>query len=205
MISWFALALALQHDMHAGHEMAPPPDPFSLFNHHLAGLLVILVAVFTYLEESRFGTTHRWVKYLWPLPLLAVATFVLLRSDSFVTLHWSEWLPDTEAVQHKLFGLLALAIGGIELLRRAGQLQHPAWGYVFYAGAFIGGLFLLFHAGVQHSHIIHQQHIGMGTAAVAIAVAKTWSDFQKHSPWLRLYLVPALFVVLGLQLALYVE
>src|SRR2546425_5742576 len=46
-----------------------PPDAFSLFNHHLAGVLVIVLAVFTALEGSPLGTQHPWLKYLWPLPL----------------------------------------------------------------------------------------------------------------------------------------
>ncbi len=201
---WLALAF-FQHDMHGmSHEMASEADPFSLFNHHLAGWLVVLVGLLTLLEESRFGQ-RRWVKCLWPLPLLAVAVFVLLRSDSDITWQFSVWLPDTEAVQHKLFGLLALAIGLIELLRRTGHLTHVVWRYLFYAGLFGGGAFLLFHSGVQHSHIIHQQHIRMGATAIAIALAKVLADVTPRTAWLRMYLVPALFLGLGLQLAFYVE
>jgi hypothetical protein len=35
---------------HTGHQI-PMPDPVSLFNHHFAGALVILLGIFGYLEH----------------------------------------------------------------------------------------------------------------------------------------------------------
>ncbi len=203
----YGAALAFQMPvMHAGHAADSVADPFSLFNHHLAGVLVIFVAVFTFLEESTNGN-RPWVKYLWPFPLIVLSLYLLLRSDNDLTwpLQLSVWMPDVEAVQHKLFALLALALGGVEFLRRTGRLKHPAWRYIFYSLIFAGGVFLVFHSGVQHTHLIHLQHIRMGTTAVAIGGLKLFSEIMPHLTWLRLYLVPSFFLALGLQLAFYVE
>lgn len=191
---------------HMDHGAMATPDELSLFNHRLAGVLVILLGVITYAEESRLGRSS-WVRYLWPLPLLGLGTYLLIRSDG--ELPWPFrlhlWLHDMEAVQHKIFALIALSIGGIELLRRTGHLQQAGWRYMFYGIMFGGGLFLLFHRGVQHSHVVHLQHMAMGTVAIGVTVVKTLSDIQSGVLWLRLYLLPSLLLLLGFQLVLYVE
>lgn len=202
----YSLALALQtHDMHAGPEMALP-DELSLFNHHLAGGLVILLAALTYLEESKSGRV-KGVKYLWPLPLLGLSLYLLIRSDSELT--WpptvTGWLHDPEAIQHKIFAVLALGIGLVELFRRTGHLQHAGWRYVFYGSMFVAAVFLLFHSGEHHTHIIHQQHLGMASAGLAIGAVRVLSDIKNGIAWLRVYLLPGLILVLGLLLVFYRE
>lgn len=74
------LALAWQMREHAGHEMSMP-DPVSLFNHHFAGALVILLGIFGYLEQTELAK-RPWVKFLWPLPLLILGVFLLIYSDN---------------------------------------------------------------------------------------------------------------------------
>jgi hypothetical protein len=178
------------------------PDPLSLFNHHFAGWLLVLTAVFGALEESPLKK-YRWIKYLWPLPLIFLAVYLLLRSDreEFSTL--SNVLADPEDMQHKLFALLLLAIGLVELLRRVGLFKQFAWSYVVYAGMVGGGVFLLFHGG-QHSLAVHQQHVLMGLTACAVGITKTLGDLSPRLAWLR-FSVPALFLALGLELLHYYE
>jgi hypothetical protein len=212
----YVLALAGQgHEMHGGHEITLP-DKVSLFNHHLAGVLVILLGVFTYLEQTELSK-QRWVKFLWPLPLLFLGTYLMIWSDNpqFWPFQLSRWARHWTAVQHKIFALLALLLGAIELLRRTGQLRHPGWRHILNALMLGAGLFLFFHGGEHHSHIVHLQHLGMGAVAVAASLAKIASDVQSTGApgggstnrsghgWL--YAVPALMVVLGLQLVLYFE
>ena len=63
MVGFGLLALFLQsRDMSGMHDMPYTPNQFSLFNHHLAGVLIIFLAVFTFLEESADGKAHSWVK-----------------------------------------------------------------------------------------------------------------------------------------------
>jgi hypothetical protein len=202
----FYLLAAQMHDMHAGHEMPYAPDPFSLFNHHLAGVLVIFLSLFTFLEESPFGKKHSWVKFLWPTPLILEALNVILRGDSELTwpIRLATIMPDSEAVQHKIFALVALAIALIELFRRTGRLTHPGWRYIFYGLMLGGGIALLFHTG-HHTAKIHRQHLWMGSWAIAAALTKVLADARPQTAWLRLYALPAFLLALGLQLAFYVE
>lgn len=200
------LALALQaHDMHAGHEM-PGPDPVSLFNHHLAGVLVVFLGGFSYLEHTKLGE-QRWVKFLWPLPLLVLGVFLMIYSDNpqFWPFKLSRWARHWTAVQHKIFALVAILLGLIELFRRTGRLKHRAWPHVLNTLMLGAGVFLIFHRGGHHSSIIHIQHMGMGTVAVVLSLLKTVADLRTRLRWLSLYVVPALIVTLGLQLAFYVE
>lgn len=198
------LALALQMHEHAGHEM-PLADPVSLFNHHLAGVLVILLGIFAYLEQTELSE-HRWVKFLWPLPLLVLGTFLMIYSDNpqFWPFKLSRWARHWTAWQHKIFSLVAILLGLIELFRRTGRLRHPAWRQVLNILMLGAGVFLLFHRG-HHTHVVHVEHLWMGSVAVALSLAKIVADLGLGGRWLGLYAVPGLIVTLGLQLALYVE
>ena len=49
---------------------------------------------------------------------------------------------DSEIYQHKSYGLLLVAVGIIELLRRFGQIGHVVWATPLPAFAIIGGLML---------------------------------------------------------------
>lgn len=195
-------ALALQgHDM-AG--MARGPDPLSLFNHHLAGVLVILLGVLGYLDAAA-SERRVWLRLLWPLPLIALGLYLFLRSDA------PGWPPDltrqlseTEGVQHKIFALLALTIGGIELARRLGYLRGAVWTHVLYGVLLAAGVFLILHGG-HHARIVHAEHLGMGLVALSIVAVRVAADVQADVRWLSAYLLPSLFTLLGLQLVLYVE
>jgi len=201
------LALLLQaHDMPGMHDMPYTPDQFSLFNHHLAGVLIIFLAIFTFLEESALGKAHSWVKYLWPMPLFAEALNVILRGDSELKwpLRLATIMPDAEAVQHKIFALLALGIAFIELFRRTGRLSHPGWRYIFYGLMFAGGIFLFLHGG-HHTMTIHHEHWAMGGWCIAVAATRVTADLKPNVIWLPRYLLPLFILGLGLQLFLYVE
>ncbi len=200
----FALALQTHHM----HEAPQPstPDLDSLFNHHLAGGLVILVALFSYVERTQIAE-RRWVRYLWPLPLLFLGVFLMMYSDNpqFWPFGFSRWLPDPAAVQHKIFALVAILLGLIELFRRTGRLTHPAWPHVLSVLMLGAGVFLFMHRGDHHSHVIHVEHMWMGTEAVALSLTKIVADLRPRIRWLGLYAVPALLLALGLQLFFYVE
>jgi hypothetical protein len=205
MLNYSHFLLQTMHD-HMHHLAGPPlaPDPLSLFNHHLAGWMLILIAIFGVLELSPLKQ-YGWVRRLWPLPLIFLATCMLLRSDRehLSDLTIANILSDPEELQHKLFALLALVIGLLELLRRTDRLKHFLWSYILYSAIIAGGVFLLFHGG-QHSQAVHEQHLWMGGTAVAIGVTKTLGDFSTRLVWPRL-LLASLFLALGLELVRYYE
>jgi copper resistance protein D len=184
-----------------------PVDRLSLVNHHLAGVLIILLGIFTFADNSQFTSRQKWTKYLWPTPLIALGVYLLFHSDydSVWTLEAFTKLRDPENAQHKIFALMAVSLGLIELFHRTGYLKSPAWRYLFYGLMFAGGIFLIFHGG-HHSKLIHVEHLGMGAVAICIAFAKVLSDWKAGiSRWVPLYLLPFLIVLLGLQLVFYFE
>jgi len=204
MMFWFFQEMAGMDHMHMEH-MNMGPDELSLFNHHFAGTLLILTAVFGFIEESPLRK-YRWARYLWPLPLMVLAIYLLLRSDSehVSGLALSHILADPEAVQHKLFALLAMGIALLELLRRTGHLKHLAWSYILYTGMVAGGIFLLLHGG-HHSMAVHEQHRIMGITAISIGVVKALGDILKNQIWLRSIALPMAMLALGIELVRYYE
>ena len=209
-LAFFLLTLqtmAIHHHMQGMAGGTPQiADELSLFNHHFAGWLLVLTGSFACLEESPLQQERRWVRYLWPVPLIFLAFYLLLRSDSeyLRSLAPSHILASPEALQHKLAALLALGVGIIELLRRAGKIEHLGWSYILYAGMVAGGLFLLFHGG-HHSDAVHQQHLVMGLTAIAIGAAKALGDLFPKQGWLRFAALPGLLIALGTELVRYWE
>jgi hypothetical protein len=154
---------------HSGKE--PGPDPDSLHNHHIAGFGIIFLALLTYLEERRFAKL-KYLKYFWPVLLYVIGVAVLIWSDPGT---WPDGATplstQPEAIQHKIFALIALAIATVELFRRTGTLAHVAWRGVLSGAIAIAGIFLLFHHG-RHVHVVHLQHRAMGITAVLLGLAK---------------------------------
>jgi hypothetical protein len=210
MTAFFSLIQAEDVHQHIAHAMAEPPDLASVPDHHMAGVFLLLLGVLAFLENTSFAERRRWARLLWPLPLIALGLFLLFGRDNIRVwpgqlLHFQ--ISET-VVQHKLFESAAVLIGCIELGRRLGRLRHPAWTYLLSALMLGGGLALLFHGGA-HSHIVHVEHRWMAVVIIALSLAKMAADWQANKghkrTWLATYAVPALFLVLGLQFALYVE
>lgn len=184
--------------------MSPESVAFSLFNHRLAGLLVVLLGVLGVVDASASGK-REWLKLLWPMPLIVLGIYLLLRSDAPAwPPHIVEQMSNAEGVQHKIFAVLVLSLGGIDLLRRSGRLMHPIWNYLFYAVMLVAGIFLLFHGG-HHSALVRNEHAAMAVVAIAIVVAKVMADRKHTARWLAVGVVPSLFILLGVQLLLYTE
>jgi putative copper resistance protein D len=201
---------------HADHwEGSPEGKAYSDFNHHLAGVCVILIG----LSEIRFGLTApvlAWTRFLLPISLVTVGMFLLIWSDhegwpfgsTFTrTFFTGEW----ETVQHKWFGILALMIGGIEWLRRTGQLTGRWWTFPLPAFAIVGGLSLFLHSHGAHpsAHKIALHHAVMGVMAITAGSSKLLSDWnttRASSSNLRWELAWATLVLLiGIQLLIYAE
>ena len=192
----------------------PGPDPDSLRNHHIAGFGIIFLALLTYLEERNFARL-KYLKFFWPALLYVIGFAVLIWSDPGT---WPDG--DTplntqpEAIQHKIFALIALAIASVELFRRTGALKHIAWRAVLSGAILTAGVFLLFHHG-RHVHVVHLQHRAMGITAALLGLTKFTEPTMDGSVGaerrmsvgqrVRSHLPSFLTFVLGLMFVFYFE
>ena len=219
------------HEMHAGMAMSMdnPADAGrqaklladkreSEFNHHLAGFLVLLAGILLLAEGC---IRERWplFRLVWPLCFLAGGLFVLIWSDTelwpFGPQSWYYGLANhREVLQHKTFGVLLLALGVIEIQRARGVLKAAWAGWAFPVLAVIGSSLLFFHdhrAGMhgpnpmELMHRIQSEHFSFAMAGFGIALSKGLAETR--FPWRSFFerLFPALLMVLGALLMVYVE
>jgi len=190
----------------------------SEFNHHLAGFLVVIAGLFLLAEGS---VRERWpaARHAWPLCFLLSGVFVFIFSDTelwpFASQSWYFGLTHhTEVLQHKVFALLLLVLGFIELQRARGVLKAGWSGWVFPTVAVAGSFMLLLHDhqggmhGPNHMELmrrIQSQHYSFAVTGLGIAVSKGLAEtpFAWRPFFERLF--PTLLVVLGALLLVYVE
>lgn len=190
----------------------------SEFNHHLAGFLVLLAGLLILADGS---IRERWAigQHVWPICFLVSGVFLLIFSDTelwpFGEQSWYFGLTHhKEVLQHKVFAVLLLAVGVIELQRARGILKARWAGWVFPVIASAGSLMLLFHdhqagmTGPNHMELMHRiqsQHISFSVTGLGIALSKGLAEtpFEWRPFFERLF--PALLIVLGALLMVYVE
>lgn len=234
MPSFQPAAFAQEHsmaDVHAGMSM-PMDDSAdsgrqaklladkreSEFNHHLAGFFVLLAGVLLLAEGS---IRERWplFRLVWPLCFLLSGLFVLVWSDTelwpFGPQSWYYGLTHhREVLQHKTFAILLLALGVIEIQRARGVLRAAWASWAFPVLAVIGSSLLFFHdhrAGMhgpnpmELMHRIQSEHFSFSLAGFGIGLSKGLAE--THFPWTAFFerLFPALLMVLGALLMVYVE
>lgn len=189
----------------------------SEFNHHLAGLLVLLAGLLILAEAN---LRERWplIRHIWPLCFIVSGVFVLVFSDTelwpFGSQSWYFGLTHhPEVLQHKVFGLLLLLVGLIELRRTRGELKSTWSAWVFPAIAVTGSVMLFFHdhhgmAAPNHMELMHRiqsQHVSFALTGFGIALSKGLAE--SRFPWRQFFerLFPALLIVLGALLLVYAE
>ena len=166
---------------HAGDEHwegSPAGKTYSERNHWLAGILLLLIGFGEW--QTVRGDAPGWMGGLVPAALLASGAFLLIWSDHDAWPIGSMSLRDTlfggdpEIVQHKLFGLISLVVGGIEAGRRSRRLSSGGWELLLPAFAIVGGFMLLAHHHGPHpsAHQIAQHHTLMAGFAIAAGLAK---------------------------------
>ena len=185
-------------------------------NHHLIGFLVVLGGVFILAEDilkKRFPA----VSYAWPISFLISGLFVLACSDTEL---WpfgpKPWIQGTmtnpEVIQHKIFAVLLLGLGLVEMQRARDRLKAAAWVFPLFAVA--GSVLLLFHShnagmrGENHMAImarIHAEHLSY--AAIGFGIGLTKGLAEVRTKWQTIFanLWPTLMIVLGVLLVFYTE
>lgn len=190
----------------------------SEFNHRLAGFFVLLAGTFVLLR-ARFVFSWRFARYAFPLCFFLAGLFVLVFSDTEI---WP-WGPqsvyyamthDPEAAQHKVFAVLLLILGLVEVQRLRGRWTAPWSAWVFPVLAMAGSVLLLVHhhAGdmsgadaMAAMERIEWQHRWYATLGFGIVVAKGLSEANTkwRCAWDRTW--PVLLIVLGTSLMFYSE
>lgn len=200
----------------AGWEGSVAGIAYSEFNHHLTGMLVLIIGL-SELRHALAMPFWAWTRFLLPGALLTAGSFLLVWSDhdawpigslSFMQTFFGS---DSEIFQHKSYALLSLTVGTIELFRRFTWISHAVWVAPLSVFAILGGLMLF-----GHSHGIHPSaqkiamgHALMGTMAVTAGLSKLLSDWLRFPPgtgsskWELLW--AGLIVLIGMQLLLYSE
>ena len=197
--------------VHASTEEDQAALAYSLFMHHSSG--VALVALGMLVFADRF--THRRVKaftiaigLLW----LGFGAHLFIRSDpegwpmsagfleSFTMPTSGEW------IQHKLLSLIPLALGIWTLWFRNAK---PKASVTYAVGALLtlGGAALLVHQHADHPimDVVNLQHRLMAVTSLFIASSLVVDGRGTSKLRLVPYLVPCGLVILGLQLAFYIE
>jgi hypothetical protein len=190
----------------------------SEFNHHLAGFFVIFAGIFFLVASVRPGQAA-FLRYAWPLCFLLCGVFLLAYSDKelwpFGPQSWWYGLGhDREVLQHKLFAVILLALGVIELQRARGMLKAAWSGWAFPILACLGSVLVLFHehgtgmSGPNHMAVmshIQMQHQSFSAAGFCIGLSKGLSEVSPRRQAVFSALSSGLIIVLGVLLVLYTE
>ncbi len=182
---------------------------WSEFNHHWAGLFVVIIALLALLNQAGL----RWARH-WPVVFFGLAVFLFLRSDPEV---WPmgeegifESLRDIEVLQHRFFVILTVLFGVFEWRVRAGGWDNPKAKLVFPLVTAIGGAALLTHShaisNVKDALLIELTHTPLALAAIAAGWSR-WLEIRLDGRAGRVagWIWPLCFLFIGALLMLYRE
>jgi hypothetical protein len=185
---------------------------YSTRNHNVAGWIVLAIGAIMFLQTFEIRRAP-WLRPSWTVLAMAIGVLILIFSDpegwpvGHLTLLQS--LESKEVFEHKLSGVVVLALGLVEYLRLRGSLSCPAWGLFLPLLAIAAGGIL-----VQHQHAVSNfaylgranlPHITEGITSILIGVTKILYDWRLWRGRLAALAWPALTVALALQLILYTE
>ncbi len=182
---------------------------WSEYNHHWAGLFVLVIGLLALLHRAGL----RWARH-WPLVFLGLGAFLFVRSDPEVwplgNIGVFESLRDVEVVQHRVFVLLAVALGLFEWAVRTGRLRSQKAALAFPLLCALGGALLLTHqhaiANVKDQLLIEWTHTLLALAALAAGWAR-WLELRlpgrvaREAGWVW----PACLLLVGMLLLFYRE
>ena len=187
-----------------------------IVQHKLFALLALGVGTFEGVRWYANRKALAWTRFVLPFAILVAGGYLLGWSDhdawpigslSFSQTFFAE---DWEILQHKLFGLLALAVGTFEALRWYGNRKALAWTLPLPILAVVGGLMLFLHQHGNHpgAHSIMMHHLFMGSTAIAAGSSRLatsggigGSISKKHWAWRLAW--PGLLLLIALELWMY--
>ena len=167
-----------------GEGVLPPRNAqdiaWSEYNHHWAGICVLLVGLAALLDATgRIALARHW-----PLLFMALAAFILVRSDPEIwplgPIGLADALRDPEVVQHKLAGLLVAGFALAEWSVRLGRLG--GWPrFVLPASMLAGGVLLLAHthaiSNTKEALLVEWSHLPLAVLSVLAGCAR-WVELR---------------------------
>jgi copper resistance protein D len=183
---------------------------WSEYNHHWAGILVLLIGLLAMIEHASWG---RWARH-WPLLFLAMAGFLFFRADEMAwplgPIGFFASLRDPEVVQHRIFVLLIVLFGLFEWrVRLRGQQAGPA-ALAFPLIVAVGGALLMTHshaiANIKDQLLIEMSHTPLALCGMTAGWAR-WLELRLDGRIGRVaaWVWPVAFVLVGLILLDYRE
>ena len=182
---------------------------WSEFNHHWAGVFVLLVGLLALADRAGWRPARHW-----PLLFLLLAALLFVRSDPEV---WPigangfwESLRDVEVLQHKLLVLFVVVFGLFEWRVRLTGIRRGWMPYVFPMVCVLGGAALLTHShnisNVKDQLLIEITHTPLALFGIAAGWAR-WLELRLVGRGARIagWVWPVCFVLVGLTLLDYRE
>jgi copper resistance protein D len=185
---------------------------WSEYNHHWAGLMVLMMGLLAALATFRY---MRWARY-WPLLFLGLACFIVLRADpenwplgpgSF----WGSWV-NPEVLLHRVFAGLIVVFAIGETKAQTGHTGFQTVSLVFPIVSALGGVLLLTHShnlgNIKEEMLAELSHNMLAILGI-IAGWSRWLELRLP-PEERVrkavaLLWPVCFVLIGLVLLNYRE
>jgi len=154
---------------------------WSEFNHHISGMLVLLMGLLAILYATGRA---RWARH-WPLVFLGLALFMFVRNDpgswplgpeGF----WEGMLIAT-VLQHRIFVLLVVAFGVFEWMVRSGRMRSRRAALVFPLLCAVGGALLLTHShasqNLKDEFLLEVTHAPLGVLAMLVGWTR-WLELR---------------------------
>ena len=183
---------------------------WSEYNHHWMGLIVVGMGLLALLARTGHA---KWAEY-WPLLMIGIGIFILLRGDpecwplgpkSF----WTTWA-DPEIFQHRAAALLCVAFAIFELRVRRTPSQQGVLPLIFPLLCAVGAALLLTHShgttNVREETLAELSHTPMAVVGV-VAGWSRWLELRlpPEDRTIPSWIWPLCFVVIGAGLLNYRE
>jgi copper resistance protein D len=182
---------------------------WSEYNHHWAGLVVLLMGVLAVLSRFR---GFRWARH-WPLAFFGLAVFLLIRADPE---NWPlgpsgfwESFTSADVTQHRIFVVLIVLFAIFEWRVQTGRPSAKT-ALVFPAICALGGAALLTHThaltNVREELLAELSHVPLALLAVAAGWCRWLEVRGSGTPQLVASRVwPVCFALIGVVLLAYRE
>ena len=184
---------------------------WSEYNHHWAGLIVLVAGLLALLARSQ---RFKWAQH-WPLLFIGLAIFILLRADPEnwplgPRPFWASF-SSPDVLQHRLYALLITAFAIFEWAVETGRFKSRAAAYVFPLMCAAGGALLLTHShalgNIKEEMLAEMSH----TPIALLGATAGWSRWlelrlpQKRESKIASYIWPVCLVLVGIVLLDYRE